>query len=233
MVSSILKRGLLIAVEGMDGSGKSTFTQMLAQEMYEAGAVVNTTLEVGGTAIGQKLRTIAFNTHTEKLEPSARLLMVIAARIQHIEQVIKPRLFHGIDVVTDRYNMSTLVYQGYMDEQLELYSQLNCPLLKNAFVAPDVVVYLDVTPEEATNRRASRAREDNTTYKQNLDMALKIHGFYGKAMSDLEADPGEVKLICRVDANCAFSTMQENAKRIAKDIVSKRNYLVGTTMKYT
>jgi len=233
MVSSVLKRGLLIAVEGMDGSGKSTFTQMLAEEMYSAGAVVNTTLEVGGTRIGRELRTIAFNSHTEKLEPSARLLLVIAARIQHIEQIIKPRLFHGIDVVTDRYNMSTLVYQGYMDEQLVLYSQLNCPLLKNAFVAPDVVVYLDVAPEEATNRRLARACEDNTTYKQNLDMALKIHGFYSKAMADLEADPGEVKLICRVDANCAFSTMQANAKQIAKEIISKRNYLASTAVKYT
>lgn len=222
MHSGNLNRGFLIAVEGMDGSGKSTFTKMLAAALTRLECSVLTTFEVGGTKIGKQLRDIAFNDSEEGLDPAARLLLVTAARIQHVKRVISPALESGQDVVTDRFNISTVVYQAGIDEQAELYDHLNCNLLECAYIQPDVVVYLGISPELATTRRIARKNDDNTTYKQGLELSVKISALYDKAINFIIKNRGSIKLISYIDPGCSMRELEDKAYLLAKDIIARK-----------
>lgn len=170
-------RGVFVAVEGMDGSGKSTVVKRLTEILTARQNTVVQTHEVGGTPIGKKLRDICFTTTDEKLDPRARLLMVLASRLQHINEVIRPALKAGSIVVTDRYELSTLVYNVDLDNQSRLYSELPLDAL-GVDIKPDLYILLDVDHEVAFKRGRARPDVDNDTYKQNLDQARQIKDAY-------------------------------------------------------
>ncbi len=137
-------RGRFIVIEGADGVGKSTQTQMLADRL---GALA--TREPGGTAIGEELRAIFLHAD---LAPRAEALLVAAARAQHIAEVVEPALARGSDVVTDRYIPSSLAYQGVGRDlgvgEVEALSRFAA-----AGLEPDLVVVLDVADAVFDSRR--------------------------------------------------------------------------------
>ena len=100
--------GWLIAVEGTDGSGKSTQARLLAQHL---GAVY--TREPGGTPLGERLRDMVLDPAGDRPVDRAAALMIAAARAQHVAEVVRPALAEGRHVVTDRYLESSIAYQGY------------------------------------------------------------------------------------------------------------------------
>jgi dTMP kinase len=101
-------RGRLIALEGIDGSGKSTQARRLAEEL---GAVL--THEPGDSSIGPALRTVLLDASGSALSPQAEALLMAADRAQHVAEVLEPALAGGRWVVSDRFSASTLAYQGY------------------------------------------------------------------------------------------------------------------------
>ncbi len=166
----------LIAVEGPDGSGKSTVTKYLADRLNALNLPTISTYEVGGTPIGKEIRNICFiKREDETLDPVARLLLVYAARIQHINEVIEPALAQAFNVVTDRFNISTMVYQGIIDKQASLMGKLEEALITTL---PDAVFYLDLEPAVALKRRDKRGEVDNNFYKDNIDKTQRIHNAY-------------------------------------------------------
>lgn len=174
-----------IAVEGMDGSGKSTVTKLLGELFGKHGIEHKLTYEVGGTPIGKEIRQMAFsrNESGEVLNPTARLLMIAASRIQHVENVIKPHLANGEYVITDRYEISSRVYQGILDGQSEVMdlleqSELECLELPR----PAYVVYLTGDPEVFYRRGKERAVVDNDQYKSSLEQAKAIGAAYESAV---------------------------------------------------
>lgn len=141
--------GLLIAFEGIDGSGKSTQARRLAEHLRAQGREVLLTREPTDGPWGRKIREARFK---ERLSPEDELHAFIEDRKQHVKEELAPALARGAVVIIDRYYYSTAAYQGARGlEPQQLLAQ------NRAFAPrPDVVVLVDVTPEQALARISSR-----------------------------------------------------------------------------
>lgn len=104
--------GLFITLEGPEGAGKSTNREYLAERLRAEGIEVLLTREPGGTPLAEKIREVLLATGDEVMDPDTELLLVFAARAQHLAQVIRPALARGAVVICDRFTDSTYAYQG-------------------------------------------------------------------------------------------------------------------------
>ena len=145
-----------VVVEGGEGVGKSTQVARLAEALRASGREVVVTFEPGDTQIGRELRTVLLHADTD-LDPGAELLLLLADRVQHVAEVIRPALERDAVVVCDRYTPSTLAYQGIARglgvdavEELSAWAEDG--------VQPDVVIVLDL-PDEVAEARVSRDRD--------------------------------------------------------------------------
>jgi dTMP kinase len=148
--------GRFIVVEGGEGVGKSTQVPRLAASLRASGREVVVTHEPGDTKLGAELRAVLLHADTD-LDARAELLLMIADRAQHLAEVITPALARGAIVVCDRYEPSTLAYQGVARGLgVENVEQLSA--WATAGVEPDVVVVLDL-PDEIAEARVSADRD--------------------------------------------------------------------------
>lgn len=138
--------GRFIVFEGGEGSGKSTQAALLAAKW---GALL--TREPGGTAVGAKIRELLLEPSTGELDPRAEALLMAADRSQHVNEVIRPTLAAGRDVVCDRYAYSSIAYQGY-GRELDVGEIERLSGWASADLWPEVVVLLDIDAEVATAR---------------------------------------------------------------------------------
>lgn len=138
--------GRLIAVEGSEGSGKTTQAQMLAESL---GAVF--TREPGGTPLGEQIRDLLLGTDGDAPCDRAEALLMAAARAQHVDRVVAPALAGGNDVVTDRYIGSSLAYQG-VGRGLGVAAVAAVSAFAVDGVEADLVVLLDVDVASAASR---------------------------------------------------------------------------------
>lgn len=140
-------RGRLVAVEGGEGCGKSTQAALLASRI---GAVL--TREPGGTALGERARALVLDRTIAGVDPRAETLLMLAARAQHVHEVIEPALSSGRWVVTDRFSGSTLAYQG-AGRGLDTAALLDLSSWASGGLWPDLNVLIDVPTELAAARR--------------------------------------------------------------------------------
>ncbi len=105
----MLKRGLFLTLEGLDGAGKSTHVAWLAEQLTQRGLTVVSTREPGGTALGEALRDMLL---TQPMHLKTETLLMFAARCEHLETVIRPALARGEWVLCDRFTDATFAYQG-------------------------------------------------------------------------------------------------------------------------
>ena len=145
-------RGHLIAFEGTEGTGKSTQLRLAAAALRRAGYTVCETREPGGTPIGTEIRRVVMHFEGDTPTPLTELLLYLADRSQHLEQVIRPALAAGHVVLTDRFSASTIAYQGY-GRGLDLATVTQLDALARGEVTPDLTVLLDC-PIEVGLRRA-------------------------------------------------------------------------------
>lgn len=153
--------GKFIVIEGLEGAGKTTARDLVVATLQQQGIRdIVFTREPGGTPLAEKLRDlIKQGIEGEKVTDQAELLMLYAARVQLVENVIKPALARGAWVVGDRHDLSSQAYQGGgrgMD--IQLMSQLKRSVLGE--FAPDMTLYLDVTPEIGLQRARARGELD-------------------------------------------------------------------------
>jgi len=147
-------RGLLISVEGVEGSGKSTHCRLLGQWLTARGLEVVLTSEPDGTPIGSAIRAL-FEQDGMPPTPLTQTFLFMAARQQHVAQVIRPALARGAVVVSDRYADATLAYQGFGGGiELETIRDLNA--LATGGVMPDLTILLDLDPAEGIRRISDR-----------------------------------------------------------------------------
>jgi len=147
-------RGLLISVEGVEGSGKSTHCRLLGQWLTARGLEVVLTSEPDGTPIGSAIRAL-FEQDRMPPTPLTQTFLFMAARQQHIAEVIRPALARGAVVVSDRYADATLAYQGFGGGmELETIRDLNA--LATGGVMPDLTILLDLDPAEGIRRISDR-----------------------------------------------------------------------------
>lgn len=149
---------MFITVEGGEGSGKSTLIQNLAQHFDSEGKRVLVTREPGGTAFGESVRQILLDPALPfKFGCRAEMLLFLAARVQHIEEVIRPAQAEGIIVFCDRFNDSTVAYQGG-GRGLGVDNVERLCLEACEGFQPDQTFFLDINPEIAF-QRLNRAKD--------------------------------------------------------------------------
>ena len=105
--------GYFLAMEGIEGSGKTTQLRRLAGRLREGGRPIITTKEPGGTPLANRIRTILLDPQEEGMDPLTELFLYVASRRQHVVEIIKPSLDSGAIVLCDRYVDATLAYQGF------------------------------------------------------------------------------------------------------------------------
>ena len=148
-------RGVLITVEGVEGSGKSTQCRRLVESLLARGLDVVVTSEPDGTPMGAAIRRL-FETDGPPPTPLTQVFLFMAARQQHVGEVIRPALSRGAVVISDRYTDATLAYQGFgQGVDLETIRDLNA--LATGGLLPDLTLLLDLDPAVGMSRIATGA----------------------------------------------------------------------------
>ncbi|EHK90903.1 dTMP kinase [Aggregatibacter actinomycetemcomitans] len=169
--------GKFIVIEGLEGAGKSTAHQCVVDVLHELGVQdVMFTREPGGTPLAEKLRHLIKHETEEPVSDKAELLMLYAARVQLVENVIKPALAQGKWVVGDRHDLSSQAYQGG-GRQLgkALLNTLKQTVLGD--FEPDLTLYLDIDPAVGLARARGRGELDRIE-QQNLDFFHRTRARY-------------------------------------------------------
>lgn len=146
-------QGVFIAVEGPEGAGKSTQVGLLADWLRARGGDPLVTREPGGTAVAEEVRRVLLES--DRLSARTELLLMLASRSTLVEAVIRPALEAGRVVITDRFHLSTLAYQGY-GRELPLEDVVRMNRFATGGLEPDLTVLLDVEPELGAARRTGR-----------------------------------------------------------------------------
>ena len=141
--------GRLIAVEGVDASGKSTQARLLAEAL---GAVF--TFQFGATDVGTVIRRVLLDPGNDALDDRTEALLIVADKAQHVAEIVGPALRSGQDVVTDRFTASTLAYQGY-GRGLDLAELQAMMHFATGGIEPDLNLLLDIPVELASRRLGS------------------------------------------------------------------------------
>jgi dTMP kinase len=144
--------GLFVAFEGGDGAGKSTQVRLLAQALSDAGREVVVTRQPGGTPLGSAIRDLVL--HGGHVSPRAEALLYAADKAHHVDELIRPTLERGVDVLTDRYTDSSIAYQGAGRDlgPQEIHELLVWAV---AGLFPDLTIVVDVPAAVGRARRGS------------------------------------------------------------------------------
>jgi dTMP kinase len=192
---------LFIALDGLDGTGKSTQCRLLADWLRERGRVVTQCIDPGGTPLGDRVRQLIF--HPERpLSVNCEALLFMASRAQLVAEVIQPALTAGQVVVSDRFLLANVVYQGYAggldrQEMWRLGSFSTCGL------EPDLTLVLDLAPAEAQARRNRPA--DRIERRDDAYHARERAGFLAEAARR----PERIRV---VDASGSVEEVQQSVR---------------------
>jgi len=171
----MMSNAKFITFEGVDGAGKSTHLTWFADALRQRGPDVLVTREPGGTPLGEQLREILLN---QPMSIGTEALLMFAARLEHIEEVIKPALHAGKWVISDRFSDASFAYQGGgrgMDwDKLSQLEQWVHPDLQ-----PDLTLFFDVPVEVARQRLANNASLDRFEQEQ-ADFFERVRAGYHK-----------------------------------------------------
>ena len=165
-----MNKAKFIVVEGLEGAGKSTAIKTVLDTLQSEGIEdIQTTREPGGTALAEQLRTLVKQDHEgESLQDMTELLLMYAARVQLVENVIKPALAVGHWVVGDRHDMSSQAYQGG-GRQLPLKTLQDLKQTTLGEFKPDLTIYLDIDPKLGLSRARGRGELDRI---EKMDMSF-------------------------------------------------------------
>jgi len=151
-------RGRFITLEGGEGVGKSTNRALVVEQIEQAGYRVVATREPGGTPLAEQIRALLLDVREEPMAPQAELLLIFAARAQHLERVIRPALEQGHWVVCDRFTDATYAYQGG-GRGMDIATIGLLESLVQDGLQPDLTLYLDVPVAVAQQRISGRPHD--------------------------------------------------------------------------
>ncbi len=151
--------GKFITIEGTEGVGKSTNLAYVHEWLTNRGVDVVVTREPGGTPLAEEIRTLLLAKRDEAVDETAELLLVFAARAQHLQQVIKPALARGAWVLCDRFTDATYAYQGG-GRGLDVATIAQLEQLVQGDLRPDLTLVLDIDVELGLQRARQRAELD-------------------------------------------------------------------------
>jgi dTMP kinase len=178
---------LFLTLEGLDGAGKSSHLDWLAEHFRQRGRTVRMTREPGGTPVGEKLRGIVLH---DAMHPDTEALIMFAARREHIEQVIRPALARGEVVISDRFTDASFAYQcggrGLAPARLEVLEDW-----VQGGLQPDLTLLFDISGETAQARLAS-ARAPDRFEREKLDFHARVRAAY---LDRAARHPGRIRVI--------------------------------------
>ncbi len=179
--------GLFVTLEGVDGAGKSSHLDWLADWFRQRGRTVRMTREPGGTPLGEKLREVVLH---DAMHPETEALVMFAARREHIEQVIRPALENGEVVISDRFTDASFAYQcggrGLAEERLEILEAWVQDDLQ-----PHLTLLFDVPTEVAAVRLASARAPDRFELERG-EFHARVRAAY---LRRAQRFPGRIRLI--------------------------------------
>jgi dTMP kinase len=196
------KRSLFVCVEGLDGCGKTTQTQLLVERLRKRGYNVVYTAEPSRGKIGKFIKEYCL--HGEKRVSSiVEALLFAADRFEHLENEVIPALNEGKIVVSDRYVYSSLAYQGAAGLDLKWIEKIN-----EHATHPDLAVFIDVEPETVIQRLKPKK-----SVMENLETQRKVRGVYMKFV-----EKGE---LVRIDGNRSKREVADDVLAVALKILEK------------
>jgi len=208
-----MKTGMFLTLEGCEGVGKSTNLTYIKQFLQSAGKVVVVTREPGGTVFAEKIRQLLLANGDEPVSESTELLLMFAARAQHIAQVIQPALNQGHWLLCDRFTDSTYAYQGggramdiKMIEWLEDKVQ--------AGLRPDLTFLLDAPVEVGMDRANKRGELDRFESEKQAFFERVRAAFLQRA----DENPKQIKII---NAAQSIDKVQAEIKIILQKIIDR------------
>ncbi|MDR3592677.1 MAG: dTMP kinase [Negativicutes bacterium] len=191
--------GLFITFEGPDGAGKTTQLTLLDDYLRQRGFTVLCTREPGGTELGDKIRHLLLDPANVAMGPRAEALLYMAARAQHVAELILPALSRGEVVLSDRYADSTIVYQG-VARQLRHDDLTAINRFATAGLAPQLTILLDAEVGLLSGRLADRGEQDRIEQE-----GAGFHERVRQGFRELAAtDPGRIKVVPAVGAIAAI-----------------------------
>lgn len=207
--------GKFIVIEGLEGAGKTTARQVIVDTLHENGITdLIYTREPGGTPLAEKLRTlIKDGIDGETVTDKAEVLMLYAARIQLVDNVIKPALARGQWVIGDRHDLSSQAYQGGgRGIDRKLMQSLRDTVLGDFY--PDFTLYLDLPPETGLSRARSRGDLDRIE-QESLDFFRRTRARY---LELAESDPR----IVTVDASQSMGNVHQSIRTAVLDWLAQQ-----------
>lgn len=202
-------KGRFIVFEGLDGCGKSTQAQLLADYFCRRGVEYLHVREPGGTDVGDKLRQILLDPDTV-LTRWGEVLLLAAARAQLVQDVIRPALNRGVIVVCDRYLFSSLAYQGYgLMQDVELVRQVNLEAVGG--LMPHWTFLLDIDPDAGLTRQANRRGLDRIEQRDE--------GFFQRVVEGYQLLASKYAFI-KLDGNASIEEIHRQVVGILESKVS-------------
>ncbi|MFO1436460.1 MAG: dTMP kinase [Gammaproteobacteria bacterium] len=191
---------MFISVEGIEGVGKTTHLPFIAEQLRARGREVMQTREPGGTPLGESIRTLLLDNANAGMNEDAELLLVFAARAQHLDKVIRPALAVGIDVLCDRFTDATYAYQGGgRGIGIERIAAMETFVQKS--LRPHLTIIFDAPPEIACARAKQRSASDRFE-AENVEFFTRVREVY---LQRAAREPGRYQVI---DASKSIETVR-------------------------
>ncbi|MBD9500283.1 dTMP kinase [Pseudomonas sp. PDM17] len=207
--------GLFITLEGPEGAGKSTNREYLAERLRERGIEVQLAREPGGTPLAERIRELLLDPSDERMAVDTELLLVFAARAQHIAQVIRPALERGAVVLCDRFTDATYAYQGGgRGLPVERIAQLES--FVQGSLRPDLTLVFDLPVEIGLSRAAARGRLDRFEQEDRAFFEAVRNTYLGRA----HAEPGRYHVL---DAAQSLAEVQRDLDKLLPALLERLN----------
>lgn len=171
-------RGKFLSIEGTEGVGKSTNLVFVRDWLQARGIEVVVTREPGGTPLAEEIRSLLLAKRDEQVDETAELLLVFAARAQHIAQIIKPALARGAWVLSDRFTDATYAYQGG-GRGLSTDTIAQLELLVQRELRPDLTLILDIDVQLGLDRARQRGELDRFE-SETINFFERVRSAYRK-----------------------------------------------------
>jgi len=202
--------GRFITIEGIEGVGKSTNVACIADYFRERGDTVVVTREPGGTELGERIRSLILDTPREGLSDLGELLLMFAARAEHLNDVIRPALQRGEVIVCDRFTDATFAYQGG-GRGMDAAAIATLRDLVQAELEPDLTILLDADTDISAERVAARGDSKDRFEQEQVEFFRRVRRAY---LATAEANPHRVRV---VDAAQPLESVREQVTNILEE----------------
>lgn len=205
-----MAKGLFVTLEGGEGAGKSTLARTLKTALEAEGRSVVLTREPGGTPGAEQIRDLLVRGAADRWSPMTEALLFYAARVDHVEKVIRPAVANGDIVISDRFANSTMAYQGAAGGlSLDRLQELHAIVLGE--FKPDLTVLIDIEPETGLSRTAGRDGSEARFESKALAFHERLRAAF-RALA--EAEP--VRFVC-LDGDQPPAVLAEQALQAIRE----------------